>query len=177
MHLHFIDIAIIVAYLVTSVSVGYWVSHRASRDIKAYFLGGNVMPWYVLGISNASGMFDISGTMLLVYWMFIYGLKSVWIPWLWPTFNQVFLMVYLVGVVAPFQCDDRRGVDQDAVRYGPWRPACSPDRGGLRLRQHHRLLQLRLQRDRKVCGDVPALAPFSQPIRHHFDRDHRHLRD
>ena len=95
MHLHFIDIAIIVAYLVTSVLVGYWVSHRASRDIKAYFLGGNVMPWYVLGISNASGMFDISGTMLLVYWMFIYGLKSVWIPWLWPTFNQVFLMVYL----------------------------------------------------------------------------------
>ena len=95
MHLHFIDIAIIVAYLVTSVSVGYWVSHRASRDIKAYFLGGNVMPWYVLGISNASGMFDISGTMLLVYWMFVYGLKSVWIPWLWPTFNQIFLMVYL----------------------------------------------------------------------------------
>jgi Na+/proline symporter len=95
MHLHFIDIAIIVAYLVTSVLVGYWVSHRASRDIRAYFLGGNVMPWYMLGISNASGMFDISGTMLLVYWMFVYGLKSVWIPWLWPTFNQVFLMVYL----------------------------------------------------------------------------------
>jgi len=90
-----IDIAIIVAYLLTSVLVGYWVSHRASRDIKAYFLGGNVMPWYVLGVSNASGMFDISGTMLLVYWMFVYGLKSVWIPWLWPTFNQIFLMVFL----------------------------------------------------------------------------------
>jgi Na+/proline symporter len=95
MNLHFIDIAIIVAYLVTSVLVGYWVSHRASRDIRAYFLGGNVLPWYMLGISNASGMFDISGTMLLVYWMFVYGVKSVWIPWLWPTFNQVFLMVYL----------------------------------------------------------------------------------
>jgi Na+/proline symporter len=63
--------------------------------MQAYFLGGNKMPWYMLGISNASGMFDISGTMLLVYWMFIYGLKSVWIPWLWPTFNQIFLMVYL----------------------------------------------------------------------------------
>jgi Na+/proline symporter len=95
MKLHPIDLAIILAYLATSVLVGYWVSHRASRDIKAYFLGGNVLPWYVLGISNASGMFDISGTMLLVYWMFVYGLKSVWIPWLWPTFNQVFLMVYL----------------------------------------------------------------------------------
>jgi solute:Na+ symporter, SSS family len=63
--------------------------------MKAYFLGGNTMPWYVLGVSNASGMFDISGTMLLVYWMFVYGLKSVWIPWLWPTFNQIFLMVFL----------------------------------------------------------------------------------
>ena len=95
MHLHTIDIAIIIAYLCSSVFIGYWVSHRASRDMQAYFLGGNAMPWYVLGISNASGMFDISGTMLLVYWMFIYGLKSVWIPWLWPTFNQIFLMVYL----------------------------------------------------------------------------------
>ena len=95
MQLHGIDIAIILAFLASSVVVGYWVSHRASRDIRAYFLGGNTMPWYFLGISNASGMFDISGTMLLVYWMFIYGLKSVWIPWLWPTFNQVFLMIYL----------------------------------------------------------------------------------
>ena len=95
MHLHGIDIAVVVAYLAGSVLVGYWVSHRASRDMRAYFLGGNVLPWYVLGISNASGMFDISGTMLLVYWMFVYGVKSVWIPWLWPTFNQIFLMVYL----------------------------------------------------------------------------------
>lgn len=95
MKLQWIDIAIIIAYLLSSVFVGYWVSHRASRDMKSYFLGGNTLPWYVLGISNASGMFDISGTMLLVGWMFVYGVKSVWIPWLWPTFNQVFLMVFL----------------------------------------------------------------------------------
>jgi Na+/proline symporter len=87
--------AIIAVFLLTSVSVGYWASHRASRDTKAYFLGGNVLPWYVLGVSNASGMFDIAGTMWLVYLLFIYGLKSVWIPWLWPVFNQIFLMVYL----------------------------------------------------------------------------------
>lgn len=95
MQLHTLDIIILVAYLLSTVLIGYWVSHRASQSMQAYFLGGNKMPWYVLGISNASGMFDISGTMLLVYWMFIYGLKSVWIPWLWPTFNQIFLMVYL----------------------------------------------------------------------------------
>jgi Na+/proline symporter len=95
MQLHVLDIVIIVAYLLSTVFIGYWVSKRASQSMQNYFLGGNSMPWYVLGISNASGMFDISGTMLLVSWMFVYGLKSVWIPWLWPTFNQIFLMVYL----------------------------------------------------------------------------------
>jgi solute:Na+ symporter, SSS family len=94
-HLQTLDIVIVVVYLLVSVLVGYWVSHRASKDIRSYFLGGNVMPWYVLGVSDASGMFDIAGTMWLVYIMFVYGLKSVWIPWLWPVFNQVFLMVYL----------------------------------------------------------------------------------
>jgi len=53
------------------------------------------MPWYVLGVSDASGMFDIGGTMWLVYIMFVYGLKSIWIPWVWPVFNQVFMMVFL----------------------------------------------------------------------------------
>ena len=92
-----IDIGIIIAFIASSVLIGYWVSKRASRDTKSYFLGGNVLPWYVLGVSNASGMFDVAGTMLLVYWLFIYGLKSVWIPWMWPVFNQIFLMVYLSG--------------------------------------------------------------------------------
>jgi len=95
MKLHIIDLSIILLYLIATVFIGYWVSKRASKNIQSYFLGGNSLPWYFLGISNASGMFDIAGTMLLVYWLAVYGLKSIWIPWLWPVFNQVFLMVYL----------------------------------------------------------------------------------
>src|ERR1039458_203885 len=95
MKLHPIDVAIIVIYVATSVLLGYWVSRGASRDTKAYFLGGYTLPLYCLGVSIASGMFDSAGTMWLVGLMFIYGLKSVWIPWVWPVFNQIFLMVYL----------------------------------------------------------------------------------
>jgi Na+/proline symporter len=95
MSLHPIDLAIIFAYILVTVGIGFWISKRASRNIKNYFLGGNTIPWYALGLSNASGMFDISGTMWLVYLLFVYGLKSVWIPWLWPVFNQIFLMVFL----------------------------------------------------------------------------------
>lgn len=95
LQLHPVDIAIIVGYIVATIGIGFWASRRASKNIGNYFLGGNTIPWYMLGLSNASGMFDISGTMLIVYWLFIYGVKSVWIPWLWPVFNQVFLMVFL----------------------------------------------------------------------------------
>ncbi|AQT61560.1 sodium:solute symporter family protein [Cellvibrio sp. PSBB023] len=95
MNLPVLDIAIILAYVAATLVVGFWISSRASKDIKSYFLGGNKLSWWQLGLSNASGMFDISGTMWLVYLLFVYGLTSVFIPWLWPVFNQIFLMVFL----------------------------------------------------------------------------------
>ena len=95
MQLHWIDIGIIVLYLIATIFVGFWVSKRASQSMKHYFLGGNQLPWYMLGVSNASGMFDISGTMWLVSITVMYGMKGVWLPWLWPVFNQIFLMVYM----------------------------------------------------------------------------------
>jgi len=95
MELHIIDIIIIFAYIVATIGIGFWISKKASKNMKSYFLGGNEIKWYMLGLSNASGMFDISGTMWMVTLLFIYGVKSVWIPWLWPVFNQIFMMVFL----------------------------------------------------------------------------------
>lgn len=95
MQLHFIDIFIILLYLAATIFIGAFLSKRATKNKENYFLGGNTLPWYMLGLSNASGMFDISGTMWLVTLAFVYGLKSIWIPWTWPVFNQIFLMVFL----------------------------------------------------------------------------------
>src|SRR5690625_3938073 len=95
LQLALIDILIILSYFAATLLIGFWISRRASKNIESYFLGGNKLPWYYLGISNASGMFDISGTMWLVYLLFVYGLTSIYIPWLWPVFNQIFLMVFM----------------------------------------------------------------------------------
>ncbi|GLR71802.1 sodium:solute symporter family protein [Agaribacter marinus] len=95
MQIAVIDMTIVAAYLLAIISIGFYLKKRASKDMSAYYQGGRKLPWYMLGLSNASGMFDISGTMWLVTLMFVYGMKSIWIPWLWPVFNQVFLMVYL----------------------------------------------------------------------------------
>lgn len=95
MTLSMLDISIILSYLLSTIFIGLYLKKRAERSKKDYMLGGNSLPWYMLGLSNASGMFDISGTMWLVTLLFVYGLKSAWVPWLWPVFNQVFLMVFL----------------------------------------------------------------------------------
>ncbi|RAN37546.1 sodium:solute symporter family protein [Hyphomonas pacifica] len=95
MTLHPIDLTIIAIYIGLTLLIGFWISSRATKGLRSYFLGGNRLPWYALGLSNASGMFDVAGTMWLVSILFIYGLKSVWIPWLWPVFNQIFLMVFM----------------------------------------------------------------------------------
>jgi len=95
MNLKLPDLLIVAAYLVTMVVIG-WVLRKKARQNKVnYLLGGKSLPWYMLGLSDASDMFDISGTMWMVSLCFVYGMKSIWIPWLWPVFNQVFLMMYL----------------------------------------------------------------------------------
>ncbi|NQZ80413.1 MAG: Na+:solute symporter [Colwellia sp.] len=95
MALQTLDLIIIALYLISIIAIGFYLSKRASKNLDSYFLGGKKIPWWVLGVSNASGMFDITGTMWLVSMCFVYGLKSAWLPWIWPIFNQVFLMVYL----------------------------------------------------------------------------------
>lgn len=95
MYLSGLDYAIIIAYFLIVLGVGLWISKLARNNLDQYFLGGNKIKWYFLGLSNASGMFDISGVMWTVTLLFVYGLKSAWIPWLWPVWNQVFVMIFL----------------------------------------------------------------------------------
>ena len=93
--MHIADISIIIIYILLTLWVGTWVSKRASRGLKSYFLGGNDIKWYFLGLSNGSGMFDVSGTAWMVGTLFLYGVKSFMFMWIWPIWNQVFVMIFL----------------------------------------------------------------------------------
>src|SRR6476660_1666320 len=95
MKLTWLDISIVLLYLGSMVTIGWVLRKKARQNKLSYLMGGKSLPWYLLGLSDASDMFDISGTMWMVALCFIYGMKSIWIPWLWPVFNQVFLMMFL----------------------------------------------------------------------------------
>jgi Na+/proline symporter len=116
-----IDLWAVGLYLGSLVAVGVVARRRAAASKDAYLLGGKALPWYLLGLSNASGMFDISGTMWMVTLAFVYGMKSVWIPWLWPCFNQIFLMVFMAAWLRRSGCTT--GAEWITFRFGAGRGA------------------------------------------------------
>jgi Na+/proline symporter len=95
MPLHRIDVTIVAVYLIAVVAVGWLFSRRAGQNLEAYLLGGKRLPWYLIGISHGVSSLDISGTMWFALMLFAYGVKGVYIVWIWPLFAMVFRMVYL----------------------------------------------------------------------------------
>ena len=116
MKLQAIDISILISYLAAMVMVGWLLRKKARVNKESYLLGGKKLPWYLLGLSDASDMFDISGTMWMVALCFVYGMKSIWIPWLWPVFNQVFNMMFLAKWLR--RSNANTGAEWLATRFG-----------------------------------------------------------
>lgn len=74
-----IDNYILIFYFVIILFIGVMVSRRAQHSIEGYFLGGNNLPWYVLGISGMASFIDIAGTAFQVAFFFLLGAKGFWV--------------------------------------------------------------------------------------------------
>jgi len=97
--MHTLDLVIIVIYLILMVAVGWVVAKLAARNPESYSLAGKKPPWYIIGVAHGSSGIDITGTMWFVTMLFVYGVKAVWLLWIWPLFNVVFRMIYLAAWV------------------------------------------------------------------------------
>ena len=67
MKLSTLDLVVLIVYFGAMICIGFYIKRRASKNLESYFLGERKLPWWLLGISNASAMWDITGTMWLVY--------------------------------------------------------------------------------------------------------------
>jgi solute:Na+ symporter, SSS family len=90
-----IDYVIIIVYFLVVIGLGFWYQKRASKNLKAYFLGGNSMHWLALAMSGSVATFDITGTMWIVSIMFVLGMKSMWHHWMWGFMMGAFFLAYM----------------------------------------------------------------------------------
>ena len=77
--LNSVDYSVIVTYLLVLIGFGLYLQKKASQSIRDYFLGGNTLPWWALGISGMASYLDIAGTMLIVSFIFMLGPRGLFI--------------------------------------------------------------------------------------------------
>jgi len=110
-----IDLLIVLAFVVYSVSVGFRMRKKASRDLEQYFLAGRTLKGWQAGISMAATQYAADTPLLVAGLVATAGIFSLWRLWI---YALAFLMMGFI-----FASGWRRsGVLTDAelteLRYG-----------------------------------------------------------
>jgi len=117
-----IDYAVIALYFASVIGLGFWYRKRAAQNLESYFLGGKRMHWLALAMSGSVSNFDITGTMWIISLLFLMGMKSMWIHWMWGCMMGAFCLAYMGKWVR--RSNVMTGAEWMVTRFGG-------DRGGL----------------------------------------------
>ncbi len=118
--MNILDVLVIVLYFVLVIGLGFYYQKLASRDLESYFLSGKSMHWLPLSMFGSVATFDISGTMWIVSMIFILGMKSMWIHWMWGVMMGAFFMTYMGKWVR--RSNVITGAEWMVTRFGTDRP-------------------------------------------------------
>lgn len=77
--MHLVDHIIIAIYLVVLVSIGLYMKNRAGKSADSFFLGNRKMSWWALGSSGMASNLDVSGTMIIVAFIYAIGIQGLFI--------------------------------------------------------------------------------------------------
>lgn len=113
--MHFLDIAIIIAFILYAVISGLKNKDDASKNLEEYFLAGRSLPGWKAGISMAATQFAADTPLLVMGLIATSGIFSLWRLWIYA------LSFLLMGFVLAAQWR-RANVLTDAelteIRYG-----------------------------------------------------------
>lgn len=74
-----IDYAIVIAYLIGMLMIGFYFHRKATSNLDSYFLGERGISWWALGASGMSGNLDVSGTMINTALLYALGMSGFFI--------------------------------------------------------------------------------------------------
>ncbi len=81
MALHGIDLALVGAYMVFVLVVGWRLSHRAGTSRESFFLAGRSLPWWLAGTSMVATSFASDTPLLVTGFVRDHGIARNWIWW------------------------------------------------------------------------------------------------
>jgi Na+/proline symporter len=74
-----VDYGVIIFYLCFLIAIGFYLKKKASQSLEDYFLGGRKLPWWALGITGMAQFLDITGTMIIVSFLYMLGPRGLFI--------------------------------------------------------------------------------------------------
>ncbi|MHB9071310.1 MAG: sodium:solute symporter family transporter [Sedimentisphaerales bacterium] len=78
-YLNGFDYVVIAIYFSILVGISLYLKKRASASLEDYFLGGKKLPWWALGISGMASWLDMTGTMVIVSFLYMLGPRGLYI--------------------------------------------------------------------------------------------------
>jgi solute:Na+ symporter, SSS family len=81
MHITLIDQLIILAYLLLSIGISIYMSRRAGKSTKDFFIGGRNLPWYIAGTSMVATTFAADTPLAVTELVAQNGIAGNWLWW------------------------------------------------------------------------------------------------
>ena len=75
------DWAVIIAFFVITLGIGFYFSKRATKSLDDYFVAGRKMTWWVAGTSIVATSFAADTPLVIGGWMRNLGLERNWFWW------------------------------------------------------------------------------------------------
>ena len=81
MGLEFLDWAVIIAYLLLSIGIAFFVVKHKSKNITDFFVAGRNLPWWLLGTSIAATWFATDAPLAVTALVRSKGIYGNWLWW------------------------------------------------------------------------------------------------
>ena len=78
-YLNAFDYIVMVVYCLILLGIGFYLKEKASQNLREYYLAGNKMPWWAMGISGMAFYLDVTGTMLIVSFLYLLGPRGLYV--------------------------------------------------------------------------------------------------
>lgn len=73
------DYSVMAVYCGILVVMAFYLHRKATANLEAYFLAGRKLPWWALGISGMTAFLDMTGTMVIVSFLFMLGPRGLFV--------------------------------------------------------------------------------------------------
>jgi SSS family solute:Na+ symporter len=93
MELSSVDIAVYLAFLITVVTVGFLVGRRQEATVEGYFLAGNRIPWFAIGVSIIAASISTEQFLGEVGFAYRYGLAVA--NWEWANVIAQIILAFI----------------------------------------------------------------------------------